>query len=90
MSLTVSALPDLPVLAWFSKQIALTHCGTVARESLSPNGDRAEANRVCTLYRQMPTRTGAGFHLCGDRRGFGPEVFFENDPVLCDYEGLDP
>ena len=42
------------------------------------------------LRRRMPTRTDAGLHLWGDCRCFRPEVFFEDDPLLRDYEGLDP
>ena len=72
------------------KQIALTHCGQWREKASAHNGDRAGANRVITLYRQMPTRTGAGFHLWGGRRGFGPEVFFEYRPPQGYYESLDP
>ena len=70
------------------KQIALRHC--VAEKASADNGDRAGANRVFTLYRQMPTRTGAGLHLQGDRRGLGPEVFFEYRPPLGYDESLHP
>src|SRR5580704_8602673 len=39
--------------------------------------------------RGMPTGTSAGLHLWGDCRGFGPEVFLEDQPLLRDDEGLD-
>lgn len=39
--------------------------------------------------RRMPTGTSMGFHPWGDRRGFGPEVFFQDDSLVGDYEGLD-
>jgi hypothetical protein len=61
MSRSVLALPDLPVLAWFSNRLPSRIVGQ--REKASATMVIEGANRVITLYRQMPTRTGADFHL---------------------------
>src|SRR5882762_2067529 len=38
----------------------------------------------------MPAGTGAGFHLWRDCRCVRPKVFFEDDTLPGDHEGLDP